>query len=305
MLFVPGGVPRFVEKALTTEADGIIFDLEDAVAVHRKVDARDWVRDTLLQWDFGRKEKCVRVNGLDTGFGQDDIMTIVGGRPDSLVLPKVNSVEDVCAADAVISRAESSAGLEAGTVELIVFIESPRGVENAMSIGASCRRLTCFFFGAVDFTRETHATITENRIELYYALSRILCAARASGIDALDAPCIQVRDPVANERQARQAMLLGYDGKLAIHPEQIAAINELFTPSREQVEHWIRVLDTYRQAELIGRGASTLDGHLIERPHVEMAERVLSIADAAGMLTEAEQDTLRMAQPASESDGPA
>jgi citrate lyase subunit beta/citryl-CoA lyase len=302
MLFVPGGIPRFTEKALTCEADGIIFDLEDAVAVHRKVQAREWVRDALLSRDFGRKERSVRINGLETGFGQDDISAIVEGRPDSIVLPKVNTPEDVLAADAAVSRAESAAGLEPNSVRFLAFIESPRGVENAFSIGASCRRVSGFLFGAVDFTRETHATITESRIELYYALGRILCAARASGIDALDAPCIQVRDPAANERQARQAMLLGYDGKLAIHPDQIAAINEVFTPSPEQVQHWIRVLDAYRQAELEGRGASTLDGQLVEWPHIEMSLRVLSIADAAGILSEDERRILLAARSASERD---
>ena len=298
MLFVPGGIPRFLEKGLASEADGLIFDLEDAVAAHRKAEVRDWVRNVLLRSDFGRKEKCVRINELGTEFGHQDIMTIVEGRPDSLLLPKVNKPEDVLKADAVITAAERHAHLEPGTVELLALMEMPEGIENAMGIARSCKRVTGLLFGAGDFTRETHATITESRIELYYALNKILCAARAAGIDALDSPCINVRDIPANEREALQAMLLGYDGKLAVHPDQIAGINTVFTPSTEQIHFWVRAIEAYKESEQDGRGATTVDGRLVEMPHVEMAARVLTIAQVVGVLGEAEEDQLEWARTA-------
>jgi len=297
-MFVPGGIPRFMEKGLGCDADGLIIDLEDAVAAHRKAEVRDWVRNALLQNDFGRKEKIVRINELGTEFGHLDIMTIVEGRPDTLLLPKVNTPENVLTADAVITAAERRAGLEPGTVGLLALMEMPEGIENAMSIAMSCKRLTGLCFGAGDFTRETHATITESRIELYYALSRILCAARAAGIDALDSPCINVRDQVANEREAVQAMRLGYDGKQAVHPDQVAAINRVFTPSTEQIQFWVRAVQAYKESEQAGRGATTVDGHLIEMPHVEMAARVLSIAEVVGALSDSDKEVLAWARAA-------
>ena len=298
LLFVPGGIPRFMEKGLASEADGLIIDLEDAVAAHRKAEVRDWVRDALLERDFGRKEKVVRINELGTEFGHQDILTVVEGHPDTLLLPKVNTPEDVLTADAVITAAERRAGIEPGTVGLLALMEMPEGIENAMAIAKSCTRLTGLCFGAGDFTRETHASITETRIELYYALSKILCAARAAGIDALDSPCISVRDQVANEREALQAMRLGYDGKQAVHPDQLAAINTAFTPSLEQINFWVRAIEAFRDSEQAGRGATTVDGRLIEMPHVEMAARVLSIAEVVGVLSQDERDKLEWARAA-------
>jgi len=295
-LFVPGGMTRFVDKGLASEADGIILDLEDAVSLERKSEARSWVRQTLQERDFGHKEKVVRVNSLGSSLGYEDIATVVPGRPDSLILPKVNSREDVLRADAEIAAAERGAGIEPGTVALFAFIELPQGVENAVSVATSCGRLTGLLFGAVDFATATHAHITEGRMELCYAMSRILCAARVAGIDALDSVCVNVRESQRVEREARQAMLLGYDGKLAIHPDQLAVINRVFTPTAEEAQHWIEVLDALREAQQSGRGVATVDGKLVEKPHVVLAARVLGVADAAGMLSDSERERLQWAR---------
>jgi len=289
---------RFVDGALASGADGIILDLEDSVAAHQKSEARSWVRKTLKERDFGRKEKCVRINSPQTSLGYEDILTVVEGRPDSLVLPKISTREEVLQADAMVAAAEKDAGIEPGSVALLAFIELPEGVGNAVDVATSCKRLSGLLFGAVDFTRATHAHITESRIELYYAMSRILCAARVAGIDALDAVCISVRDQQRVEREAQQAMLLGYDGKLAIHPDQLAPINRVFTPSQEEVRRWVHVVDSYRASEQAGRGATTVDGKLVEKPHIDMAARVLAIADAAGMLSDNDRGRARWAQDA-------
>lgn len=298
LLFVPGGMTRYVDKGLASEADGIILDLEDAVAVERKAEARNWVRQVLRERDFGSKEKVVRINSLEASLGYEDIATVVPARPDSLILPKVNSREDVLRADAEIAAAERGAGIEPGSVALFAFIELPPGVENSVSVATSCGRLTGLLFGAVDFSTATHAHITESRLELYYAMSRILCAARVAGIDALDAVCVDVRDSHRNEREARQAALLGYDGKLAIHPDQLAAINRVFTPSAEEVRHWSEVLDSLREAQQSGRGVATVGGSLVEKPHLVMAARVLGVADVAGMLSHSDRERLQWAQDA-------
>ena len=298
LLFVPGGMTRFVDKGLASEADGVILDLEDAVPMDSKAEARSWVRQVLQERDFGRKEKVVRVNSLESSLGYEDIAAVVPARPDSLILPKVDSREDVLRADAVITAAERSAGTEPGSVALFAFIELPQGVENAVSLATSCGRLTGLLFGAVDFTTATHAHITESRMELYYAMSRILCAARVAGIDAMDSVCVNVREPERVEREARQAMLLGYDGKLAIHPGQLAAINRTFTPTEEEVRRWIEVVDSLRNAQQSGRGVTTVAGKLVEKPHVVTAARILGIADVAGMLSGSDRERLQWAQDA-------
>ena len=290
---MPGGMTRFVDKALHSEADGIIFDLEDAVAMERKHEARAWVRQVLQERDCGAKERVVRVNGLGSGLGAEDIRAVVPGRPDSLVLPKVDCPEDVLQADAEITAAERAAGVEPGSVALFAFIELPQGVENAVSVATCCERLTGLLFGAVDFATAMHAHVSEGRPELSYAMSRIICAARIAGIDALDGVCTEVIDTEKVEREARQAMLLGYDGKLAIHPGQLAGINRVFTPSDAEVRHWIEVIDSLRAAQQAGRGVSTVDGALVEKPHLTVAARILSVAEAAQMLTECERERLR------------
>ncbi len=294
MLIFPGGVPRFTDKALASEADAVVFDLEDAVEVGSKVEARGWVRTALLERDFGRKERCVRINDLSTEFGHEDILAIVEGRPDTLMLPKVNSPYDVLAVDAVITAAERMAGLAVGSVGLMAIIETAEGVDNVMRSAVSSKRLTALGFGAGDFTRETHGVITKSRAELYYAMSRIVCAARVAGIDAIDSPCINVRDQSANEREAIQALDMGYDGKIAIHPDQLETINRIYTPSADKVRFWVRAVEAYRES----RGATTVDGQLVDWAQIEMAARVLGTAELVGLLNEDEKEKLEWARAA-------
>ncbi len=294
ILIFPGGVPRFFEKALASEADGVVLDLEDAVEVNRKAEVRSWVRTALLERDFGRHERIVRINDLGTEFGHQDILTVVEGRPDTLMLPKVNCPEDVIRADAVITAAERRAGIEPGTVEIMALIETAAGVQNVASSARASKRVTAVGFGAGDFTRETHAFITESRIELYHAMSETVLAARAAGIDALDSVCMNVRDQAVNEREALQALKLGFDGKAAIHPDQLAPINKVFTPSAEQISFWARAIAAYR----VSRGATSVDGQLIDWAHIEMAARVLSTADVVGVLTPDNREQLEWAREA-------
>lgn len=298
MLFLPGGNARYFEKALTSEADGLIIDLEDAVTVDKKAEVRQWTKNALLEQDFGGREKSVRINALDTEFGFDDIATIVEGKPDSLLIPKVMSPHDILLADKAISRAEQRAGLPPGTVEVLALVEIPEAIESAVSIARAHPRLTGLLFGAGDLTRETHGVVTEGRLELFYPMNRILYAARIAGIDALDSPSFNVRDAEGTEREALQAAQLGYDGKAAIHPAQIEPINRVFTPSADQIEYCVRVIDAYRQSEQEGKGATTVDGRIVEMPAVETAARVLGIAERAEVLDETRKQNLTWARAA-------
>lgn len=298
MLFFPGGEPRKLARALISGSDGLVIDVEDAVAVDKKAEVRDWIRQTLLKTDFGDQEKSVRINALDTEFGFEDIAVIIQGKPDSIVLPKVTSPHDVLLADKLISQAEQRAGLPPGSVEIIAIMEMPEAIELSVSIAKSSHRLTALLFGAGDLSRETHCAITESRVELLYPMSKVLYAARIAKIDALDSPTFNINDTERNDREALQASLLGYDGKTAVHPNQIEAINRVFTPSSVQMEYWQRVIDAFRESEVAGRGVTTVDGQLVETVHVEMAARILRIAKKVGVLGEPAQEKLAWAEAA-------
>ena len=298
MLFVPSAQPRKLSKALTLEVDGLILDLEDAVTVDKKTEAREWLKQTLLETDFGGRERAVRINALDTEFGFEDITVIVGGKPDSIVLPKVTSPQDILIADKLVSQAERQAALTQGSVEIIALLEMPEAIECVVDIAKSNPRLTGLIFGAGDFTRETHGAVTESRVELLYPMTKIVQAARIAHIDALDSPAFNVRDTKETEREGLQAARLGYDGKTAIHPNQIEAINRVFTPSAAQMDYWLRVIDAFKQSEQEKKGATTVDGKVVEMPHVEMAARILGVAKKTGVLDEQGLERLSWAETA-------
>jgi len=283
MLFVPGGNEKIFSKALGLDADALILDLEDAVALERKEEARDFVEKRLGETDFGHKEKVVRINPLESPFGYPDLCAVVPARPDALVVPKVNSVRDVWLVDGIVTQIERARRMPEGGIKLILLIETVLSVLNAVDIASCTPRVSGLLFGPADLTLETRGSITAERQELNYAMSRLVMAARAAGVDAIDQPHLDVRDAEGNVRAARQARDFGFDGKACIHPSQIAAINQAFTPSKEDIEFSRRVIKAFRQASAEGKGAVQVDGKLVEILHVQMAERVLKIAAMAGV----------------------
>jgi citrate lyase subunit beta / citryl-CoA lyase len=278
MLFIPGGNEKLLGKGLGLEVDSLILDLEDAVAVSKKEEARKAVTAALQTRDFDHKEKVVRVNALSTEWGRTDIEEVIYGKPDLLLFPKVEKVDDILSYDRVVAEAEGKAGLPVGKIGFLALIESPLGIINIDLIAGSSPRLKGLIFGAADFTSETHGTITADRGELYYPLMRILLAARAFGLDAIDSPYFDIKDLAGLERHTRQAKDLGYDGKALIHPSQVEIINRIFTPTEEELTYALRVIEAFQSAQREGRGASQLDGKLIENVHVAMADRILKIA---------------------------
>ncbi len=166
---------------------------------------------------------------------------------------------------------------------MIALIESAWGIVNIESIALASPRMTGLLFGAADFTRDTHGQITADRQELFYPMMRMLLAARIAGIDALDTPYFDIKDPVGLERHVLQAKAMGYDGKALIHPGQIEVVNRIFTPTQEEIGYAQRVIEAFQAAQKEGKGATQLDGKLIENLHVAMAERTLKIAEQAGL----------------------
>jgi citrate lyase subunit beta/citryl-CoA lyase len=186
--------------------------------------------------------------------------------------------------DALMMEIEKEGHFPTGGVKLIPLIETPLGIINIDEIAMSTPRLTGLLFGAGDFTRETRGLITKERLELYYPLMKIVIAARAAKIDAIDTPYFDVKDPEGCGANAQQAKLMGYDGKAAIHPTQVDVINKVFTPTPAEVERAKKIIEVYRKAEAEGKGATQLDGQLIEHVHATIARRILKIAEKAGVL---------------------
>jgi citrate lyase subunit beta/citryl-CoA lyase len=284
MLFVPGGNEKLLKKALGLEVDSVILDLEDSVALPLKNSAREAVAEAIRTFDFGNKEKVVRVNSIRTEYGLGDVHQVIEGRPDTLLLPKVNRPEDISEYDALITGYEKREGLSSGKIGLMALIETPLGVVNIDAIASASPRLNGLLFGAADYTRETRGKITPGRLELYYPMIRILLAARVAGIDAIDTPYFDIKDAEGLARQAQQAKEMGYDGKAVIHPAQTDVVNRVFTPSQEEVAYARRVVEVFERAKAEGRGATQLDGQLIENVHVVMAQRILNVASKTGSI---------------------
>ena len=282
MLFVPGSNEKMATKSLGIDADSLIIDLEDSVAPHAKKDAREFVREFIKETDFGEKEVAVRINSLKTEYGNDDLNEMIQAQPHTLVIPKVEKGKELKELDILMTQIEKQQNFPIEGVKLMALIETPLGIINVDEIAMSTSRLTGLLFGAGDFTRETRGQITKERWELYYPLIKIIVAARAVNIDAVDSPYFDVKDPEGCEVNARQAKILGYDGKSAIHPSQVEVINKVFTPTPEEIERAKKVIELYQKAEAEGKGATQLNGQLIEHVHVTISKRILKIAERAG-----------------------
>lgn len=284
MLFLPGGNQKLLTRALTLDADAIIIDLEDSVAPHRKKEAREFVVQALYEEDFGEKERVVRVNSLRTDFGYEDLVTISQSQVDTLLIPKVDTSDDLKKAAEIISGQEKRSDTPNRKIELIALIESPMGILNVDQIAFCNPRLTGLLFGAGDFVRETTGQITPDRKELYYPLSRVLVAARAANIDAIDSPYFNIKDPQGLQQHTVQARRLGYDGKAVIHPSQVDVVNQIFTPDDDEISLAKKIIDAHERAKKEGKGATTVNGELVENVHAIIAERTLCIAKRAGRI---------------------
>lgn len=284
LLFLPGGNQKLLSKALTLDVDAIILDLEDSVAPQMKNEARDQVVRAFREGDFQERERVVRVNSLKTEFGYDDLIALLKSEVETFLIPKVEKPEDIKDVDIILSQAEERGDTPPGKIVLMALIETPLGILNVNQIALRSPRLTGLLFGAGDFVRETTGQITPDREELYYPLARILLAARAANIDAIDSPFFDVKDPQGLERHTIQAKLLGYDGKAVIHPGQVEIVNRIFTPNDDEISVAKRIIEAHEKAKSEGRGATTVDGKLVENVHAAIAQRTLNIAKRAGKI---------------------
>jgi citrate lyase subunit beta / citryl-CoA lyase len=275
VLYMPGTNQRALEKARVLPADALILDLEDSVAPSAKKTARDHVCAAVRERAYGGREVVVRINALDTPWGGDDLAAVCKAGPDAILLPKIASAADVRHADA---RMRESASRNTG---LWLMIETPRAVLDIGDIAAvrsDLANLAVFVIGANDIAKETRVSLAKGRAAILPWLSQIVLGARAYGLDVIDAVYNDHADLEGFREECAQGRDLGMDGKSLIHPGQIAACNAAFSPSAEEIAWARKIAAAFAQSENAENGVISLDGKMVERLHLLMAERVLALA---------------------------
>jgi len=275
LLFAPGNHARRVEKALTLPADAVILDLEDAVAISEKPATRDLVVRTFGAERYGKL--YVRVNAYSTEWCYGDIVTIARSGLDGIILPKVESADQLRSVDWLLHALERERGLPAGGIDLVPIIETALGMSNIGAIAGSGSRTRRLAFGAGDYTLDLGMTWSRDETELLPARSAVVMASRAAGIDPpLDTVWADLRDAEGFARSAVHAAALGFQGKMCIHPDQIAVTNGAFSPSDSELSWAKRVVAAFDDAEAKGLASIQLDGQFIDYPIVQRARQVIA-----------------------------
>jgi len=273
VLYMPGANTRALEKAKTLPADSLILDLEDAVAPDAKVNARQNIL-AALNTGFGHREAVVRINGLNTPWGLDDLKAFANSKADAIVLPKVESAEQVQEVATILSQANARPDLT-----IWAMIETPKAIFKLPEIASSHPLLEALVLGTSDLVKDLHARHTPNRVETQTALSLSILAARAFGLCVLDGVHLSLDDEAGLIQSCIQGRDMGFDGKTLIHPNQIAAANDAFGPSPAEISEAKERISAYEEAIRTGAGIAVLNGKLIEELHIQEAKRILSLAE--------------------------
>jgi citrate lyase subunit beta / citryl-CoA lyase len=274
VLYMPGSNARALEKAKSLPADGLILDLEDAVAPDAKASARDQVREAIQAGGYGPREVIVRVNGLVTPWGHADLEAAATADADAVLLPKVESADAVRQALAVLDGAGGPADLP-----LWCMMETPRAMLRAEEIASASPRVAALVMGTSDLAMELHAAHTALRLPMITALGLCLLAARAHGLAILDGVFLDLQDEEGFAAACRQGAELGFDGKTLIHPRQIEAANRAFAPGEEEIARARRIIEAHEAAAREGKGVVVVDGRLVENLHVAEARRQVDLAE--------------------------
>lgn len=283
LLFLPGNNPGMLQSASILGADGVILDLEDAVNINEKDAARTLVREAMKTMDFSGCELIVRINPMDSCFGETDIREIAPLKPDTLLLAKADE-EAVKKASTLLDTIEMEEGIEIGAIKLMALIESAYGVENVYSIINSSKRVNGVLFGAEDYTADLGIKRTKLGEEIFYARNKIATACKAKRISAIDTPFTDTDDAEGLLKDTLKGKSLGMTGKAAINPRQIEIIHEAYAPSKEEVNHALRVLRAVEKAEAEGLGVFSLDGKMVDAPIIARAQNTLNLARVLGLV---------------------
>lgn len=276
-LYMPGSNARALEKARTLPADVIIIDLEDAVAPEAKPAAREQACAAIKTKGFGSREVVLRVNGLDTPWAADDLSAAIAAGPDAVLIPKVASPEQLQAVGNKISRAPRALAVWA-------MIETAQAILNIAAVAASAKdastRLTTLVLGTNDIAKETRACFVPGRLPWLTALSQVILAGRAHGLDVLDGVFNDIKDIEGFKRECKDGRDLGFDGKTLVHPTQVEPCNGIFSPSDEEVVAAQQIVDAFALPENKGKGVISLDGRMVEIMHADIAARTVALSKA-------------------------
>ncbi|MEE8296354.1 MAG: CoA ester lyase [Hyphomicrobium sp.] len=287
VLYMPGANTRALEKGKTLPADSLILDLEDSVAPEAKAEARDSVCAAVKAGGYGHRELVIRVNAIETPWGMDDLRAAVAAVPDAILVPKVSQPGDIVTAAKVLGSVHAP-----GKTRLWAMMETPKSMLNAREIAALGaepeHRLACLVMGTNDLLKESRARALHNRIAVVPWLAMTLVAARAFGLDILDGVYNDFRDDKGFREECEHGRTLGMDGKTLIHPSQVTPCNEIFSPTDEEVTWSRAIIAAFDNPENDHKGVITVDGKMVERLHLAMAERTVAIADAIDTMRSAE-----------------
>jgi citrate lyase subunit beta/citryl-CoA lyase len=280
LLFVPGIATKRFAKARASGADTILFDLEDSVPIDAKETAREYVCATLREGGFGHMEPGVRINAPGSPYHEDDLRAVAAAGARAIMMPKSERAEDLRAASVILDELEA-------TAKILALIETPLGVLRSVEVGQATPRVDALCFGHADFALEMGVPADDpGSGVLYHARCSVAMAARACSAQPVDNVCLAVRDEEAFRHDVGVGMRLGFEGKLCIHPAQVAIANEMYAPTPEEVEYARRVVSGWHTARAEGLGVFTLDNKMVDAPLVRAQERVLERAKRAGLIAE-------------------
>ncbi len=287
--FVPGANEKMLQKSLALPADSLVLDLEDAVTPENKDSARETVTHWLKQVNFGRQERMVRMNPLDTPWGVRDLEVTMQGRPDSYLVPKVRTKDDLFRIDTILSRMEREYNYPPGAVKLVVLAtETPQGLLNIRDFG-SCPRVDALSWGAEDLSAAIGARRNRDEhgqfLEVFrYARIMTLLAATAANVQPLDTVFVDIRDAAGLRRECLEGAWMGFTGKITIHPNQLEVVNEIFSPSPEDIAESKELLAAFEENRKAGKMAFSFKGQMVDVPHLTRARTILERARQAGLV---------------------
>ena len=284
LLYMPGDDMHKIQKATTLGVDCICMDMEDGVANNRKNEARRTITEALAHLNFGQSERLVRINSIRSGLEQDDLAQVLPAHPQGVVIPKVETGEQIRRVSTQITKIENKYNWPEGEIVLIALVESACGIINLREIASADARLQALIFGAEDLAGDIGAVRTRQAWEVFYARSAVVTYAAAFNLQAIDMVFLDLNDIEGMRSEALQGVQMGYSGKQIIHPNQVNPVQESFTPSEAAITAAIHVLDTFQIHQEAGRGAFGMDGKMVDAPIVKAAERVLARAKTAGIL---------------------
>jgi citrate lyase subunit beta/citryl-CoA lyase len=283
LLFVPGNRIDRIEKAFASPADAVIIDLEDAVVPSEKESVRKQIGSFLEK--ANRKNIFIRVNGAKTPFFSGDLEMVTQASVRGIIVPKSEGPEALRKADHKLGDLERARSLQEGQVWLIPQLESALGLLKAQEIGASTQRILALAFGAGDLTLDLGAKLTKTGEELFFARSYLVMASRLAGVYAIDAPfMLDIKDSEGLSAEARRSRQLGFRGKFCIHPSQVGPVNEIFSPTPEEVDRARKIIEAYDLGASKGEGAIALEGEFIDPPVYERAKQILDVATEVGLI---------------------